>query len=467
MTEKKMTVIIEIGSSEISGAAGYKHSDGKLEVVAYAAEESGEFIKNGIVRNIDKTAQCLTNIINRLEGQLNNSSISQVYVGIGGSTFHSTHRTVKRSFEEETRITAELVDEMAEECQNPQSPDKFIIRVIPQEYVVDSMVTTDPVGCNCRNIVGEYLNLEARFKIMDNLRSSFEMAKTDIADDKVTPLLLAERILSETDRSLGCVLVDMGAGTTTVAIYKGGCLRFLSVIPLGSGLITSDLATLGISMSEAEQIKRTIGLASGNSDEPVYVSESNNTFPKAQLGQVIRARFQEIIANVLNQVKLSDFSDDKLSSGIVFTGGGMEMPGVEAYLKQQPHFPKFRIAKSRLDSVEWTASEKPMEPKQLVLATLLEAGDDDCVTIFESKPVEIDFKQQEQMSTGSLFTDDGEDAQIERDKKAEEEKRRIQQEEEARKKAEQEKQKQEKPKKKGLFERLKGQFHHLMDDENE
>ena len=145
----------------------------------------------------------------------------------------------------------------------------------------------------------------------------------------------------------------------------------------------------------------------------------------------------------------------------------MEMPGVEAYLKQQPHFPKFRIAKSRLDSVEWTASEKPMAPKQLVLATLLEAGDDDCVTIFESKPVEIDFKQQEQMSTGSLFTDDGEDAQIERDKKAEEEKRRIQQEEDARKKAEQEKQKQEKPKKKGLFERLKGQFHHLMDDENE
>lgn len=468
MAEKRMTVIIEIGSCEVSGAAGYRDSGGRLEVVAYAAEQSGEFIKNGIVRNIDKTAQCLTNIVNRLEEQLKGASVNKVYVGIGGYTFHSTHRTVKRSFDEETRITAEFVDEMTEECQEAQSPDKFIIRSIPQEYTVDSMLTKDPVGCNCRNILGDYLNLEARFSIMDNLASSFDMAKTSIADEMVIPLLLADNVLSDTDRNLGCALVDMGAGTTTVTVYKGGCLRFLSVIPLGSALITSDLATLGINLGEAEQIKKTVGISTGKADEAPYVTESGEAFAMATLALVSRARFQEIIANVLNQIKMSGYTDDKLNSGIVFTGGGMEMPGVEAYLGQQAHFPKFRIARSKPDAVVWSAADMPMEPKRLVLATLLAAGDDDCVSVAEPRPMEIDFTQQEQMSTGSLFTDEGEDAQAERDRKAAEESARRREEMNEKKKKEKEKEILEnKPRKKSIFERIRDKAQQLMDDENE
>ena len=465
MAEKKMTAIIEIGSSAISGAVGFKRVDGTLEVMAYAAEDAGEFVKNGVVRNIDKTAQSITNIINKLEGQLG-AVISQVYVGLEGYTLHSTHQRVEREFEEETRVTAELIDQMTEECQNTQSPDKVIIRVIPQEYMVDSMTTTDPVGCNCKRIVGECLNLEARFTVMNNLRASFDMADVEIADDLVTPLLLCEKVLTDNDRNLGCALVDMGAETTTVTIYKGGCLRFLSVIPMGSQLITSDLTTLGISIAEAEEIKRRFGLSVDKSDSSSYTTENGTVLPMKTIALAIRARFQEIISNVLNQLKVSGYADDKLSSGIVFTGGGMEMTGVEAYLQSQPHFPKFRMASFKEDSVEWNVEEKPVKAKRLVLATLLAAGNDDCVTIVERRPVEVDFGRQNEMETLSLFTDTGEDAQAERERKQkeEEEKRRA---EEEKKRKEAEEKKKEKPKKKGFFERLRDKAEMLIKEENE
>ncbi len=468
-SEKELIVVIETGSWVVSGAAGYKRADGTLEVVAYASEPSGEFIRNGVVRNIDRTAQCLTNIINMLEGELKNVTIDKVYVGFGGYTLHSIHNRVERGFDEETRVTAEMVDSMTEEQREFIVSDKTVIKVIPQEYNVDSLMTSDPVGYNCRHIVGEYLNLVTRFTMMDNLVAAFEMAKLDYIDDFVTPLRLAETILTPTERNLGCTLVDIGADSTTVSIYKGGRLRFLSVIPLGDRLITADLITLGIGEEEAERIKRTIGLTTGGSDDATYRVESGNDIKLKNISLVIRARMQEILVNVSNQVMLSGFSDDKLSSGYIFTGGALEIPNAETYIRNQKVkvFPSVRVATPG-ENVRWTAKERPTVSKQLVMAALIAAGEDNCVTVIHEEAKEIDYTDPN-LTTPPLFTDDGEDAQKVRDQKAEEEKQRKLEEKQRKQLEKQRKleEKAKKPKRESIFDQIKRMRDKLTDMINE
>lgn len=468
-SEKELIVVIETGSWVVSGAAGYKRADGTLEVVAYASEPSGEFIRNGVVRNIDRTAQCLTNIINMLEGELKNVTIDKVYVGFGGYTLHSIHNRVERGFDEETRVTAEMVDSMTEEQREFIVSDKTVIKVIPQEYNVDSLMTSEPVGYNCRHIVGEYLNLVTRFTMMDNLVAAFEMAKLDYIDDFVTPLRLAETILTPTERNLGCTLVDIGADSTTVSIYKGGRLRFLSVIPLGDRLITADLVTLGIGEEEAERIKRTIGLTTGGSDDATYRVESGNDIKLKNISLVIRARMQEILVNVSNQVMLSGFSDDKLSSGYIFTGGALEIPNAETYIRNQKVkvFPSVRVATPG-ENVRWTAKERPTVSKQLVMAALIAAGEDNCVTVIHEEAKEIDYTDPN-LTTPLLFTDDGEDAQKVRDQKAEEEKQRKLEEKQRKQLEKQRKleEKAKKPKRESIFDQIKRMRDKLTDMINE
>lgn len=462
VSEKERIVVIETGSATVSGAVGYKRPDGTLEVEAYASEPSGDFIKNGVVRNIDRTAQCLTNIINMLEGTLKNATIDKVYIGIGGYTLHSIHGRVERGFDEETRVTAEMVDNMFSDNEERIISDKTVIEVIPQEYFVDSLLTAEPVGCNCRHIVGEYLNLMARFSTIDNLRSAFDMAKLENTDTLITPVRLADAILTPTERSLGCTLVDIGAGSTTISIYKGGRLRFLSVVPLGDSLITADLASLGIGDEEAERIKRTIGFTRADDEKAVYVTEGGNEIPRANIGLVIRARMQEILANVASQVKASGYTDDKLSSGYIFTGGALEIPGAEAFTAHA--FTRIRVAGPDV-RIHWTPTDKPSTSKQLVLGALIAAGDENCVTVTRPVAVEIDYSNPE-LTTGSLFGEDGEDAQIERDRKqaerqkADAERKRQEKEEKRRKKEEE---RAARPKRKSLFDRIKEMRDNLTD----
>lgn len=418
MLNNEMTVVIETGSSAITGAMGYKRSDGVVEVVACVSEPSKDFIRYGVVHNMDQTAQSLTNIINRLEGEVPGLTIDKVYVGLGGYTFHSVHNQVKRGFDEETRITTEMTESMIDDNLEGTNMDKVVIEVVPQEYEVDGLVTNQPVGCNCRHIVGEYLNLESRLSTMENLKSAFDAARVPIVDSLVSPLLLANAALTPTERSLGCTLVDMGAGTTTVSIYKGDRLRFLSVIPLGDHLVTMDLVSLGIGVEEAERIKRTIGLTPVTDEMAKYVTESGNEIPMKNISFAIRARVQEILANVVNQVKVAGFDDGQLNAGFIFTGGALEIPGIVAYMNTMNSLNKLRVATLQEGVVVWTAPETPIASKQLLLTALIAAGEENCVTIDrpEPKPVkEIDYSRND-LTTGSLFTDDGEDAQAERDR---------------------------------------------------
>ena len=437
MATNDLIVAIELGSSKIAGAVGYKRPDGSLLVIAYADEPVTGFVRRGVVYNIDKTAQCLSNLINRLEPELGGKTIEQVYVSVGGYTLHSELNTVTRTFEEETRVSDAIVADMEESNATLQYPGNNILLMVSQEYKIGNNLLNDPVGVNCTRIEGNYLNVLARTSVMAGTSKSFEIAKISIADDSIAPLAAAEALLTENERRQGCALVDFGADTTTLSIYKGGCLRFLTVIPLGSQNITRDLCSLKLDEQEAEQLKCEYGLTLPESaDERVKLADDRSVELR-QVHEVIEARFEEILANVCHQIEASGYAD-KLHAGVVCCGGGINLKGIETALAQKPQTGKARLARNTAIQVEWSTAEQPENGTQGVLVGLLMNGDEACCSEYipEIKP-----EDESKAVTGNLFTDDGESAQEERDRKREEEIRRKREEAERKKKEIKEKQK--------------------------
>ena len=158
---------IELSSSKISGIAGKKNSDGSIQVLAYAREDASSFIHKGVIYNIDKTAQALTSITNKLENQLNNS-IAKVYVGIGGQSLRTVKNAVSRTLEEEGIISQELVDSICDENLEVPLADMSVLDVAPQEYKIDNTLQADPVGVAGQHITGQFLNIVARASLKKN-----------------------------------------------------------------------------------------------------------------------------------------------------------------------------------------------------------------------------------------------------------------------------------------------------------
>ena len=337
---------IELSSSKISGIAGKKNSDGSIQVLAYAREDASSFIHKGVIYNIDKTAQALTSITNKLENQLNNS-IAKVYVGIGGQSLRTVKNAVSRTLEEEGIISQELVDSICDENLEVPLADMSVLDVAPQEYKIDSQHQLDPVGIQCSHLEGIFLNILWRKTFYNNINTCFENAHISIAEMYLAPLALADHILTDSEKRAGCMLVDLGADTTTVSVYSKGILRHLSVIPLGGNNITKDITSLQIEEQDAEKMKLKYGKAyteNSNIDPTLnYPIDKDRVVESKKFIEIVEARVEEIVENVWFQVP-AEYAD-KLLGGIILTGGGSNMPEIGRAFKMHTHIDKIRIAK--------------------------------------------------------------------------------------------------------------------------
>lgn len=347
VSTKDFIAAIELGSSKIVGMAGKKNSDGSIQVLAYAKEESSSFIRKGVIFNLDKTAQSLTSIINKLESSLD-SSIGKVYVGLSGQSMHTIRHTVERNLENETVISQELIDAICDENWNTPLDDMDILDVAPQEYKIGNTLQAEPVGVPATHIEGRFLNIVARKAIKKNLERCFDLAKIEIADMLISPLVTAQAVLTENEMRSGCALVDFGADTTTVSVYKGNILRFLSVLPLGGYNITRDITSLQMETEEAEKLKIRYGSAlygEEDAQEPdtIYTEMNHMRVERNVLNDIIEARAEEIVANVWNQIELSGYSNNLLS-GIVITGGASNLRNMDELLRRKSKIEKIRLA---------------------------------------------------------------------------------------------------------------------------
>ncbi len=207
MASKDFIVAIELGSSKMTGIAGKKNLDGSIQVLACVKEDSTACIRKGVVYNIDKTAQCLTSIVNKLEKQLK-TTITQVYVGVGGQSIRSLRNVITKELSIETPISQDMVIELMDANRNMKYPDLEILDAAVQEYRVDSQYQLDPVGIPCTRFEGNFLNILQRKTFYKNLNSCFEAANINVAEMYLAPLALADSVLTEADRRSGCALFD-------------------------------------------------------------------------------------------------------------------------------------------------------------------------------------------------------------------------------------------------------------------
>ena len=216
-TEDNFIVAIELGSSKVTGVAGLKQPDGAIQVLAFAQEPSTTFIRKGRINNVSKMTQCIMSMKDKLEQKMQ-KSISRVYVGIGGMGMHTVANTVVRHFDSKVEITQEMIDAMCDENRTSTNSDRDILEAVPQEYHLGTQVQIDPVGILSEGIEGHYLNIVANSTVREEIRNCFRNAGVTIADLPITVQALADVMLTEPEKRSGCVFVDMGAATTSVAV---------------------------------------------------------------------------------------------------------------------------------------------------------------------------------------------------------------------------------------------------------
>ena len=442
--EDKVIVAIELGSSKISGVAGQIMTDGSLKVLAYAGVPSSSCIRHGAVYNLDKTANAIAEVVERLNAILS-TNIEKVYVGYNAKGLKSIISKVEHQFEEETVVSQEVIDDMFQQCSEIDYDGYVNLFQESQEYVVDNKrgTETDPMGVACRSLGGSYLNILLKKQVADYIAQCFMMAQVEIVDGYVAPMAQADAILTVDDRQQGCVLVDYGADTTTGSVYKNGLLRYLRVIPLGSALITRDLAAiLKIEPEQAEQLKCTYGLCNliGSQDADETIIINDNKVLLKDIGDIIEARNEEIIRNVCAQIKASGYGE-VLYAGIVLTGGGSQLRQLDqVFVKLMPSMRRPRVVTEPTCGVTWVEpSWKRGDGSQLALLSVMAKGDENCCKLPKMDDIEnISAENQDKVVQIDIFTESGESAQAERDRLEQEarEKAAAQKEEETAQKEE-------------------------------
>jgi cell division protein FtsA len=371
------------------------------------------------------------------------TKIEKVYVGYSAKGLKSVISRVEHQFDEETVVSQEVIDDMFQQCSEIEYDGYVNLFQESQEYVVDNKrgTETDPMGVACRSLEGNYLNILLRKQVADYIAQCFVAAQVEIVDGYVAPMVQADAVLTDDDRQQGCVLVDYGADTTTVSVYKNGLLRYLRVIPLGSALITRDLsAILKIEPEQAEQLKCTYGLCNliGNQDNSETILINDKKVSLNEIGEIIEARNEEILRNVNAQIKASGYSD-VLYAGIVLTGGGSQLRQLDqAFKDMMPSMRQPRIATEPACGVVWNEPRwKRGDGSQLALLSVMAKGDENCCELPKMDAIDnLTPEEQDKVVQQSLFTDEGESAQAVRDQKEQEERRQA---EEVAEKEEQEK----------------------------
>lgn len=345
MPAKNFIVAIELGSTVITGIAGQKNHDGSYTVNAVVKEDSSSCIRKGVVYNVDKTVQCITNIVNRLKAAMK-TEIAQVYVGVGGRSIYSERNVIVKDLPVSTQITQDIVVELMDSNRAMQYKDCEILDVVTQEYKVGSVLQMEPVGIECTHLEGNFLNILQRHKHYISLNNCFDKAGVKIAEMYLAPFALADGVLTDSEKRAGCLLVDLGAETTTVLVYHKGLLRHMAVIPLGGNNITKDIAWMQIEEADAEKLKLQHASAyTDNADidpSKKYAIDNERSIDSRRFIELVEARVQEIVQNVWHQVP--NELAEKLVGGIILTGGGSNMRNIITAFRNHTKVEKIRIA---------------------------------------------------------------------------------------------------------------------------
>jgi cell division protein FtsA len=366
MENDKLVVGLDIGTTKICAVIGRKNEFGKLEVLGMGKAVS-EGVTRGIVTNIDKTTHAIQKAVNEAS-EMSNVDIGEVIVGIAGQHIRSSvHHGVIIRNNQDDEITVEDVRRLANDMENIiVPPGNNIIHVMPQDYTVDyEDGIKDPVGMSGVRLEADFHIITAQSTAINNISKCVRRANLTSKDLILEPLASSLSVLSEEDREAGVCLVDIGGGTTDVAIFYENIIRHTAVIPFGGNIITTDIKEgCMVMQNQAELLKTKFGKAlaeKANPNEIVSIPGLRNRPPKEisvkNLASIIQARMEEIIEMVHSEIVASG-TYKKLAGGIVLTGGGSLLNGASQLfeyvtgLDTRIGYPNEHLGKSKVEEIK-------------------------------------------------------------------------------------------------------------------
>ncbi|AMJ65086.1 cell division protein FtsA [Hymenobacter sp. PAMC 26628] len=365
MQQDKIVVGLDIGTTKICALVGRKNEFGKLEILGMGKAVS-EGVSRGIVLNIDKTVDAIRRAIRQAEEQ-SGISIGVVNVGIAGQHIKSLRHNGSITRNSADTIGPDDVNRLTQDMYRlVTQPGSQIIHVMPQDYKVDyEEGIVDPVGYEGVRLEGNFHIITAQSTAINNINKCVTKAGLEIADLILEPLASAMSILSEEEKEAGVALIDIGGGTTDLAIFKDGIIRHAAVLPFGGNIITQDIKQgCNVAPGQAEQLKVKFGKAiaeEASDHEIVSIPGLPNRPPKEvslkNLAYIIEARMSEIMELVYAEIYRMGLHD-QLSAGIVLTGGGSQLQNLEQLteyitgLDTRIGYPNQHLGKSRIEAVK-------------------------------------------------------------------------------------------------------------------
>lgn len=339
--ESEIVVGLDIGTTKIAALVGRRTEHGKIEILGIGKAESLG-VARGVVLNIDETVRAIREAVAEASNK-SGVDIKVVNVGIAGQHIKSLqHRGMRtrRSIDEE--ISQKDIDELIDDMYRlAMSPGEEIIHVIPQEYIIDNETgIKNPIGMAGTRLEANFHIITGQVAAAKNIYKCVNKAGLEVSELTLEPLASAEAVLSDEEKEAGVVLVDIGGGTTDVAIFHDNIIRHTAVIPFGGNIITEDIKEgCSIIKAQAELLKIKFGSAlAGENQENEIVSipglrgRPHKEISVRNLAHIIQARMEEIVEHVYYEIKNSGY-EKKLIAGIVVTGGGSQLKHITQLLE--------------------------------------------------------------------------------------------------------------------------------------
>src|SRR6188472_3382919 len=334
-SEQPIIVGLDIGTTKIAAIAGRKNEFGKLEILGFGRANSNG-VQHGMVLNIDQTIKAIQTALENCYASNPNLDISEVYVGIAGHHIKSLQTRgdiVRHQTDEE--ITQKEIDQLIADQYKTYIPaGDQIIDVIPQEFTVDNFQNIpNPIGYGGVKVGANFHIITGDKNAIRNINRSVEKAMLTTKDLVLQPLASAAAVMAQEDMEAGVAIVDIGGGTTDLAVFYEGILKHTAVIPFAGENITNDIKTgLGVLKTQAEQMKVQFGSALSNEAKAnAYITIPGLRGMPAKeisvknLAGIIQARMSEIMDFVSYHLKQVGLDNRLLNGGVILTGGGSQL----------------------------------------------------------------------------------------------------------------------------------------------
>ncbi len=330
---EQIVVGLDIGTTKICAIVGKRNEYGKVNILGVGKADS-DGVNRGVVVNIEKTVQAIREAVSEAEKH-SGIKIEVVHVGIAGEHVRSMqHKGIITLNNPDFEITADDVNRLHEDMfKIATQPGTEIIHVLPQEYTVDSQAgILDPIGMSGVRLEGNFHIVTGQTTAANNIYKCVVRAGLEVDELILEPLASSAAVLTQEEKEAGVCLIDIGGGTTDIAVFENNIIRHTAVIPFGGNIVTDDIKHgCKVMKKHAELLKLQYGSALADAvKEDVIISipgprdRPAKEIHKSMLAQVIQSRMEEIMEFVLAEIKHSGY-EDKLVAGLVVTGGGAQL----------------------------------------------------------------------------------------------------------------------------------------------